>query len=154
VTQLLTDWINTTLPSRLSYAQWQAVHFQLTTSPESQPAADSDHDGQNNTQEYLAGTDPLDAANTWRYSAMSASGNTLQIQFTEPANRSAVVESSGDLINWHAWNGAGNTATYLLRRPPAPSLLRPIPRIGFSGLILPRRNSFFEWMQQDFGSVQ
>jgi len=40
---------------------WQTLHFGLSN-PDALPGADPDSDGQDNQTEYLAGTDPLDAA--------------------------------------------------------------------------------------------
>jgi glucose/arabinose dehydrogenase/mono/diheme cytochrome c family protein len=110
--QLVTDWINQALPTRQNFTQWQTAHFQSTTTANAQASADPDHDGQSNAEEYLAGTDPLNAASVWNYGTMTFDGTNVQFQFTQPANRSAVVEASSDLLNWHTWNAAGNTATF------------------------------------------
>lgn len=117
--QLISDWINLSLPSRVSFSQWQIAGFGSTTAPNAQPDADPDHDGQPNSVEYFTGTDPCSAASTWIYGTMSADGNGgAQFQFTQPANRSAIVEVSADLVNWHTWNVPGNTPCY----PPSPML--------------------------------
>ena len=42
---LLTEWINSSLPARQTYADWRLEKFLSTTSPEGAPGFDADGDG-------------------------------------------------------------------------------------------------------------
>jgi hypothetical protein len=108
--QLLTDWINQSLPARRSFSQWQTERFGSTTAPAAQLAADPDSDGRRNDFEYLAGTDPLvpDGQNAWP----GFTQGIAQIDFTQPANRSALIEVSTNLVDWFHWNVAGNSPSF------------------------------------------
>jgi uncharacterized repeat protein (TIGR03806 family) len=115
--QLLTDWIVQALPQRLSFSQWQLYYFGSTKDPNAAPDADPDSDGQTNMEEFLANTDPTNAASALGLPQGSAvgSGTQIQFQFTQPANRAALVETSTDLSNWTLWDAPGNSPSY----PPA-----------------------------------
>ena len=125
--QLLTDWINVALPARRSFAEWQADYFPVANDPRAAANADPDGDGQTNLQEFLANTDPTNAAS--RPAAFTttslANGGGVQLQFTQPANRAAQVETSTDLSAWSLWDVPGNgpdyAATATLRTLTAPA---------------------------------
>lgn len=130
--QLVTDWI-ATLVTRQSYEQWLAAQVP----PVGGPNDDPDRDGRSNRLEFLTGTNPNAAVSGWTYGVMQVSGGQAQFQFTQPANRAAVVEVSDDLIEWRVWNVPGNRPTY-----PATDTVRTITaplaspdrffRVGFS----------------------
>ena len=114
--QLLTDWITQALPQRLSFTQWQLLYFGSTIVPEAAPGADPDGDGNPNAEEFLANTDPTRSISAFPVpQGSTAPRGMVQFQFSQPANRAAVVETTTDLVNWIAWDAPGNAPTY----PPA-----------------------------------
>ena len=109
--QLLTDWINTALPTRQSFSQWQVTHFSSTTAPNAQGSENPDGDAQNNNLEYLLGTNPL-GYNSPYIPITSADGSLFSLTFTHPANRSVMIETSTNFQNWSLWNVPGNSPYY------------------------------------------
>jgi glucose/arabinose dehydrogenase len=110
--QLLTDWITQALPQRQSFADWQIQHFGSTSNPSAAADADPDGDGQTNYQEFLAYTDPNSAASASPLPNVLGNNGQLQLSFVQPANRSAVVETSFDLATWTLWDVSGNSPMY------------------------------------------
>ncbi|BDS07685.1 hypothetical protein NT6N_27250 [Oceaniferula spumae] len=106
---LLTQWITGELPSRLSYTEWAQANFGTTGTANTIENGDFDNDGQSNITEYLAGTDGSDISSTFALIL----GET-QFSFIHPANRSVLIESSSDLINWQPFDHMDNNLT-----PPA-----------------------------------
>jgi hypothetical protein len=105
---LLTNWINSALPSRKTFAQWQMTHFGSTSLPDAQPTANPDGDGQRNDLEFLLDESPL--LNNPPYLAQTgAVGATFSLTFDHPANRSVLVETTTDLQSWSLWDVPGNT---------------------------------------------
>ena len=108
---LLTNWINTALPSRKTFAQWQTTHFGSTSLPAAQPTANPDGDGQRNDLEFLLGESPL--LNNPPYLPLpSAAGATFSLTFEHPANRSVLIETTTDLQSWSLWNVPGNAPIF------------------------------------------
>lgn len=107
--QLLTDWITQDLPQRLSFTDWQTIHFGSPGNPAADANADPDHDGRSNLLEFLAGTDPNDPKSFSPSPTLTATNGQWQLNFTQPANRSATVETSTDLAAWTLWDVPGNT---------------------------------------------
>lgn len=105
--QLLTDWINNSLPSRQTYADWRLAQFGSSTSPEGASNVDADADGATNEAEFLALTNPLSGVSFLK-PALSASGTTATLTFDVPANRSFIIETTADLVNWVLWDTPGN----------------------------------------------
>lgn len=101
--QLLADWINVSLPARQSFAQWQMSYFLSTTAPNAQGSANPDGDGQSNDLEYLLGQNPI-LPNPPYTTASDTQGALFSLTFTQPANRSALIETSHNLQNWSLWN--------------------------------------------------
>ncbi len=110
--QLLTDWITQSLPVRQSFADWQVFYFGSTSNPDAAANVDADHDGHTNYEEFLAYTNPNSAASAPPPATLNFNGNGLELTFTQPANRSVLVETSFDLTNWSLWNVSGNSAMY------------------------------------------
>jgi hypothetical protein len=112
--QLITDWITQVLPTRLSFAEWQTYYFGSPKNPAGAPTADPDRDDQNNMEEFLANTDPTNAASAFAQPRGSLTGGGTQVQFTftQPANRAALVETSTDLVHWSLWDAKGNSPSY------------------------------------------
>jgi mono/diheme cytochrome c family protein len=111
--QLLMDWITQSLPTRQSFTQWQTTHFGSPGNPEAGLTLDPDVDGQNNGLEFLQRSLPTVAGLPFLPTVQSpAAGDTIEISFLHPANRSCLVEVSSDMLNWSLWNVPGNDPRY------------------------------------------
>lgn len=109
--ELITNWINSALPSRETFAQWQMTHFNSTSDPDAQPSANPDGDGQKNDLEFLLGENPL--VNDPPYAPLGSAEETLfSLTFIHPANRSALIETSTDFQGWSLWNAPGNSPRF------------------------------------------
>jgi hypothetical protein len=131
--QLLTDWITQSLPTRQSFADWQTTHFGSPNAPQAGSALDPDLDGQNNALEYLQRSLPtMPGAPVLSLQPVSTiDPAVIQISFVHPANRSCLVETSTDLLNWSLWDVPGNAPQF-----PAADTPRILsgPRVGPQGL--------------------
>jgi hypothetical protein len=77
---------------------WQIHYFGSITSPDARPDADPDHDGLNNLQEYLAGTDPTDPTSVFKFAAVNqVSPGVLQLQWLSATNRFYTLLDSSDI---------------------------------------------------------
>ncbi len=78
---------------------WRLRYFGTVSNLLSQAAADADGDGANNWQEYVAGTDPLDASSCLRLSWASASqpGRARVLRWPTVAGKQYILEASPDL---------------------------------------------------------
>lgn len=74
---------------------WQTQYFGSVTSPDAAPAADPDHDGMTNLQEFLAGTNPSDAAS--ELSLQVVRSGSLTLSFSAMAEKSYTIEYSDSL---------------------------------------------------------
>lgn len=112
--QLLGQWILDDLPSRRSFAQWQTQYFGSPQNPLAGPDEDPDSDGRKNREEYLSNTNPTDASSVLPPAQLaSAGGGLLQLWYTQPANRSAVIETSTTLTgDWTLWDVPGNAPDF------------------------------------------
>ena len=113
-TQVVLDWINS-MASRQTYEEWRLAQFGSSTSPEGQPTNDADGDGILNQDEFLALTDPEEAASTLRPGISVSSGN-VAIQFPNLQGRRVQVQTTTDFTSWSLWNVPGNDGS-----PAAPS---------------------------------
>lgn len=105
--QLVTDWI-ASLASRQNFAQWQAAQ----SPPVGGAQDDPDRDGRNNLMEYMTRTNPNASTSGWSYGVMQSGGGVAQFEFTHPANRAAIIETSSNMINWQTWDAPGNGVFY------------------------------------------
>ncbi len=112
--QLLQEWIVNSLPARRSFVEWQGDFFTSSSNPLAEPSADPDRDGHSNLEEYLAYTNPTEAGSApdLLKGSITPSGTAVQFTFTQPANRSALVESSTDTANWTLWDVPGNAPSF------------------------------------------
>jgi glucose/arabinose dehydrogenase len=107
---LLANWINELL-TRQNFTQWQAANFGSSSVPQAAPEADPDSDGQNNQLEFLARTDPNNSSQRLTLTP-HASGSNFELTFTQPANRSLLIETSTDLGTWSLWDVSGNAPSF------------------------------------------
>ena len=74
---------------------WETAYFSSATAAD--PAADPDHDGMRNLQEYMAGTDPTDPGSYLRLDPYLA-GGLASITFAAITNRTYVIEYKNSLV--------------------------------------------------------
>jgi hypothetical protein len=101
-------------PSKISPVvsdDWKTNYFGSTTSADADGDADPDHDGVPNWQEYLAGTNPLDASSQLKFSHVSASGKSstvLAFQWETVAGRIYTIEASST-VQGGTWTTVSDT---------------------------------------------
>lgn len=100
---LLTAWINTSLPIRQTFSEYQVALFGSTENPDAAADADFDGDGADTYTEWLTGTDAKVETDVWKVN-ISQNGDTVNIGFDHPANRGFDVEFKSDLSNGSQWN--------------------------------------------------
>lgn len=61
---------------------------------------DTDGDGQNDAIEYLAGTSPLDASETFKVTSIQQNGEAVSLSWPSKEGNSYEVETSQDLVTW------------------------------------------------------
>jgi hypothetical protein len=61
---------------------------------------DTDGDGFNNAAEFLAGTDPLDAASSLRLNLKLTAPDVATVGWPTVAGRTYQIQRSSDLLNW------------------------------------------------------
>ena len=87
------------------FAAWQIQQFGSTNAPGSGPTDDPDHDGLNNLQEYLAGTNPNDASSVLKcvgaQSVPDAGGvsNKMVLVWSSQSNRWYAIDYSSNLMS-------------------------------------------------------
>jgi hypothetical protein len=91
---------------------WESAHG-LTVGP-NDAALDTDNDGSTNLQEYLAGTDPRDAASIFKLEALRAQSDVI-LRFTAQANKSYTVQFRSSLASG-AWQTYSNVAPQSVSR--------------------------------------
>ncbi len=79
---------------------WEELYFGGPTKAD--PAADDDGDGMTNVQEFLAGTNPLDANSVLRIDSILRTPGGLEIQFPSVSGKTYRIEYSSDLQTWAA----------------------------------------------------
>jgi phosphatidylinositol-3-phosphatase len=65
-----------------AFQSWQIQYFGSTSNPDAAPNADPDGDGQNNTAEFLAGTDPTDSASVFQIISIARVDTDVLVTWT------------------------------------------------------------------------
>jgi glycosidase len=90
---------------------WMLGYFDHPTgqdADQSRTHEDSDGDGRSTLDEFLAGTDPLDADSAFRITDIRVSGNDLAILWTTGPNKTNQLERSGAPNDGAPWNNVGD----------------------------------------------
>jgi len=95
---------------------WQMQNFGSISDPQAVPTADPDGDGFNNLQEYLAGTNPRNAASLLKLDSAAVVGNGINLRFTAVAGRTYSVLWNGDLKNG-TWSKLADVAAQSVTGP-------------------------------------
>ncbi|QJE97020.1 hypothetical protein HHL09_14905 [Luteolibacter luteus] len=103
--EMASEWISSALSARASYEDWRLLQF--GSSPSGQTELDPDGDGVPNSDEFLWGSSPHDAASRPRL-VLSRSENQTNLSFDLPADRVFRILSSDDLAAWQPWEIPGN----------------------------------------------
>jgi uncharacterized repeat protein (TIGR03806 family) len=106
--QLLTQWIQSELPSRNLYDTWKDGFF-ASGDNTSGKTSDPDGDGISNYDEYLFGSSPLSGNPGTQ---PSIDNNTHSLRFVRKAFRNYSIETSTDLNNWQRWDVPQNQTPY------------------------------------------
>ena len=104
--QVVMDWINSS-GGRQNYTEWRLSQFGSSSTPQGDPAADTDADGVSNYDEFLGMTSPLNGASVLKPGLAASEGN-IAIQFPNLQGRLTKVLTSTDLTNWSTWQIPGN----------------------------------------------
>ncbi|MGC4014271.1 MAG: PQQ-dependent sugar dehydrogenase [Luteolibacter sp.] len=105
---LVTEWIQSELPSRSLYDTWRSQYFS-PGNPLGAKDQDPDGDGLTNYQEYLLGSSPLASNGNWQATLDIHAGS---LKFLRKAYRTYRIESSDDLLNWNTWDVPQNNTLY------------------------------------------
>src|SRR5882724_5832501 len=76
---------------------WEIQYFGSITDPRATPNADPDGDGFTNLQEYLAGTNPLDANSSLKINSVNVSAGSAAIHFSVVAGKTYSLLYRADL---------------------------------------------------------
>ncbi len=103
---------------------WEILHFTSTSNPDGAPSADADGDGSTNSQEFNAGTLPLDAASALRVTFFTREGDLIRFRFLSMPYRLYDFESA-TALQPGAWQrmipfipGTGGEIEVSATRPP------------------------------------
>ncbi|BCX46153.1 soluble aldose sugar dehydrogenase YliI precursor [Haloferula helveola] len=99
---LLTQWIQSELPSHVLYDDW-AINFPGIGGRND----DGDGDGRSNYDEFVLGTNPLSASDAPVVQAADGS-----LSFNRKAFRIYDIRTSTNLVDWESWNVPENTSIY------------------------------------------
>jgi predicted Zn-dependent protease len=91
---------------------FQRTYFPLVTAANAAPAADPDGDGMNNLAEYIAGTNPTNAASVFKLLSPTNSSSGAAVRWLSVAGKHYQVFSRTNLVlgSWQS-NGTAVTAT-------------------------------------------
>jgi hypothetical protein len=92
---------------------WERDYFGSVVTNRTQ-ATDTDHDGMSDYAEFIAGTNPTNAASRFYFTQAGRTNNLVQLEWTVASNRLYQVSASTNLSNWPsvtAWLQASNSST-------------------------------------------
>jgi polygalacturonase len=96
-----------------SFAQWQLQYFNCTNCPQAAGTNDFDGDGQINTTEFLAGTDPTNSASFWGIQATPTNGLAPRVvSFSENSTGLTITNRSWDFGDGSTGSGSNPSHTY------------------------------------------
>ncbi len=101
---LVTEWIANRLPQNRTYDAWRLEQFGSAASPEGEPGADPDGDGQTNSAEWAADTQPRQGGSSFLVTPAPAPGGAITLTFSVPENHRWQVTQSTDLLAWSPWD--------------------------------------------------
>ena len=87
------------------FALWQIANFGSTNAPGAGPTDDPDHDGLNNLQEFLAGTNPNDASSAFKLTGaqsvpdVGGFSNKMVLVWSSQSNRWYAIDFSSNLMS-------------------------------------------------------
>jgi uncharacterized repeat protein (TIGR03806 family) len=99
---LVKAWISGSATHYQSFSDWQQLHFGSTNAPGSGPKDDPDGDGASNELEYLTGTNPMLASESWGI-GFAATDQSAEIGFTRVANRGFEVQWTTNIFAGKSW---------------------------------------------------
>lgn len=106
--QLVRDWINQEASDLTTYTAWRIANFGDAISPQGAPDFDADGDGISNQEEWLARSDPNDAADFLQMTLRQGAAGDLEIELPARPNRSITIQRSTNLLDWLLWDVPGN----------------------------------------------
>ena len=110
---LVAAWIGS-LAGYQTFSEWQLANFGSTTDPGTGPDDDFDFDGAPNRLEYLARTEPTNAASAWAGAAIGLVDGSPRLGFEQLANRGHVIQTATSLTDgaWTALDIPENRPTF------------------------------------------
>ncbi len=109
---LIEEWIENDLLAWQGFAEWQVDNFGSSEDPEAAPDFDGDGDGRTNRMEFLARSDPESGDVEPLMSIDGMDEENVRIEVPVFSNRSVVIETSDDLLEWHPWDVPNNSPSF------------------------------------------
>ena len=82
-----------------AFQLWQIQYFGSTNNPSATASADPDGDGENNSIEFLTGTNPTNNASLFRISGVALEGNGVRISWITGSGRTNALQRADDAAN-------------------------------------------------------
>jgi hypothetical protein len=79
------------------FQTWQFQYFGCTNCAEAAAAADPDADGQNNSTEFLVGTNPTNSASSFRITSVESDGSNVRVTWMTAGGRTNILQSMNSL---------------------------------------------------------